>query len=51
VIDPYKDYIVKRWNEGVRNAQQVSRELKAMGYPGSDQPMQRYFVQFRQAKD
>jgi transposase len=41
VIDPYKEYLVKRWNEGVRNAQQVYREIKAMGYTGSDQPIQR----------
>ncbi len=51
VIGPYKESIIKRWNEGVRNAQQVYRELKKMGYPGSDQPIQRYFVQFRRAKD
>ena len=51
IIDPYKEYIVKRWNEGVRNAQQVYRELTAMGYIGSDQPIQRYFVQFRKKKD
>lgn len=51
VIDPYKEYMVKRWNEGVRNAQQVYRELKEMGYTGSDQPIQRYYVQFRKAKD
>ena len=51
VIDPYKEYLVKRWNDGVRNAQQVYRELKEMGYPGSDQPIQRYYVQFRNEKD
>ncbi|HEV2653681.1 MAG TPA: ISL3 family transposase [Ktedonobacteraceae bacterium] len=51
VIDPYKGYIVKRWNDGVRNAQQVYREIKEMGYLGSDQPIQRYFVQFRGEKD
>jgi transposase len=51
VIDPYKDYLVKRWNDGVRNAQQVYREIKAMGYTGSDQPIQRYYVQFRGEKD
>lgn len=45
VIDPYKEYLVKRWNDGVRNAQQVYREIKAMGYTGSDQPIQRYYVQ------
>lgn len=51
VIDPYKEYLVKRWNDGVRNAQQVYREIKEMGYSGSDQPIQRYFVQFRRGKD
>jgi len=51
VIDLYKEYLVKRWNDGVRNAQQVYREIKEMGYTGSDQPIQRSFVQFRQAKD
>lgn len=51
VVDPYKEYLVKRWNDGVRNAQQVYREIKEMGYSGSDQPIQRYFVQFRKAKD
>jgi transposase len=51
VIDPYQEYLVKRWNDGVRNAQQVYREMKEMGYTGSDQPIQRYYVQFRKAKD
>ncbi len=51
IIEPYKEYIIKRWNDGVRNAQQVYRELKEMGYTGSDQPIQRYYVQFRRAKD
>jgi transposase len=50
VSDPYKAYLVKRWNDGVRHAQQVAGEIKAMGYTGSDQPLQRYFVQFRKAK-
>ena len=35
----------------MRNAQQVYRELKEKGYTGSDQPIERYFVQFRQKKD
>lgn len=51
VIDPYKEYLVKRWNDGLRNAQQVYRELKEMGYTGSDQPIQRDYVQFRKEKD
>jgi transposase len=51
LIEPYKDYLIKRWNEGCRNAQLVYRELKEQGYTGSDQPVQRYFVQFRKKKD
>jgi Transposase and inactivated derivatives len=50
-ISPYKDYLVKRWNDGVRNAQQVYRELKEQGYTGSDQPIVRFFTQFRKKKD
>jgi transposase len=45
---PYKQYLIQRWNEGCRNAQQV---LKEGGYTGSDQPIVRYFAQFRKKKD
>jgi len=51
LIDPYKEYLVKRWNEGCRNAQQVYREIKEQGYSGSDQPIVRFFAQFRDEKD
>lgn len=51
LIDPYKGYLIKRWNEGCRNAQQVYREIKEQGYPGSDQPIARFFAQFREKKD
>jgi hypothetical protein len=50
-IAPYKEYLIQRWNEGCRNAQQVHRELKELGYTGSDQPIVRYFAQFRKKKD
>ncbi len=40
-----------RWNEGCRNAQQVHREITAQGYTGSDQPIVRFFAQFRKQKD
>jgi transposase len=50
-ISPFKDYVIKRWNEGVRNAQQVHRELQEQGYTGSDQSIVRYFAQFRTKKD
>jgi len=28
LIEPYQPYLVKRWNEGVRNSQQLWRELR-----------------------
>jgi transposase len=51
LIEPYKDYLIQRWNQGCRNAQQVHRELKEQGYTGSDQPIVRFFAQFRTKKD
>jgi transposase len=51
LIDPYKEYLIKRWNEGCRNAQLVYREIKEQGYTGSDQPIARFFAQFRQKKE
>jgi len=51
LIDPYKEYLVKRWNEGCRNAQLVYREMKEQGYSRSDQPIVRFFAQFREKKD
>lgn len=35
LIDPYKDYLLQRWNQGCRNRLQLLRELKAKGYKGS----------------
>ena len=51
LIDPYKEYLIKRWNDGCRNAQLVYREIKEQGYTGSDQPIARFFAQFREKKD
>lgn len=51
LIDPYQDYLIKRWNEGCRNAQQVHREIQEQGYTGSDQPIVRFFAQFRKKKE
>src|SRR6266567_7147577 len=51
LIDPYKDYLIQRWNEGCRSAQQMYREIKEQGYTGSDQPIVRFFAQFRKKKD
>jgi transposase len=47
ILEPYKDYLVRRWNEGCRNAQQAYREVKEMGYPGGDSNIVRFFGHLR----
>jgi transposase len=41
-LDPYKDYLVRRWNEGCRNAHQMYREIKEQGYTGSESAVGRF---------
>ena len=36
-LAPYGDYIVKRWQQGCRNATQIWREISEQGYPGAYQ--------------
>jgi len=47
ILEPYKDYLVRRWNEGCRNAQQAYREVKEQGYPGGDSNSVRFFGHLR----
>jgi transposase len=42
IVDPYVGYLHQRWNEGVRNATQLYREIQQHGYPGSELALQRY---------
>lgn len=35
LIDPFQDYILKRWYEGCTNAMQLWRELREQGFAGS----------------
>jgi transposase len=50
LIDPYKDYLVRRWNEGCRSAQQMYREIKEQGYAGSDTAVGRFVAPLRAKK-
>lgn len=34
-LDPYKPYILKRWNQGFRQGRQLYEEIKALGYQNS----------------
>ena len=47
LLEPYKAYLVRRWNEGCRNAQQAYREVKEQGYPGTDSNIVRFFGHLR----
>jgi transposase len=45
----YDAYLRKRWEVGCRSAEQLWRELRAMGYQGSDQTVRRYIASWRWA--
>ena len=50
LIDSYKEYLVGRWNEGCRSAQQMYREIKEQGYTGSSTAVGRFVAPFRAHK-
>ena len=50
VIDPYKDYLLQRWNQGCRSAQQMYREIKEQGYAGSESAVGRFVAPLRARK-
>lgn len=46
-VIPYDAYLRERWEAGNRNAEQLWRELREMGYQGSDQTVRRYIASWR----
>jgi transposase len=50
VLDPYKPYVLSRWNAGCREALALFEELKDQGYPGSYPTVARYAQRLRQAQ-
>src|SRR2546429_7409314 len=50
VLNPYKDYLLERWNAGCRTAIQLFRELQSRGYTGSYRRVAAYASRLRQAK-
>jgi transposase len=50
LLDPYKPYLMNRWNEGCREALALFHELKRRGYPGSYATVARYAQRLRQAQ-
>ncbi|WP_420705996.1 ISL3 family transposase [Streptomyces sp. NRRL S-1831] len=47
VVDPYVGYLHRRWNEGVRNATQLYREIQQLGYLGGELAVQRHLRRYR----
>jgi transposase len=49
-FDAYEAYVMRRWHEGCHNMQQLWREIKALGYPHSDQALRRHLEALREKK-
>lgn len=48
-LDPFKGYLLRRWNEGCHNAAQLFREIQKQGYPGQITIVRDFVQQLRQA--
>jgi hypothetical protein len=47
---PYEGYILKRWEQGCRNATQIHREISERGYPGAYQNVV-WITRYRKEQD
>lgn len=47
LVDPYTGHLHRRWNEGIRNAAQLFREIQQLGYPGGELAVQRHLRRYR----
>jgi len=48
VLDPYEDYLRRRWSEGCHNGMQLWREIRAQGFAYSSSPVSRFVAHLRQ---
>lgn len=46
-LDPYHEYLRRRWNEGCRNATQLFREIQPQGYGGGCTRVSEYIAKLR----
>jgi len=51
ILNPYKPYLLERWNAGCREALRLYSEIQQRGYPGSYATVARYAQRLRQAQD
>lgn len=50
LVDAFTDHLHRRWHEGERNATQLFREIKKLGYTGGELAVQRYLRPFRHGR-
>jgi len=50
VLEGFTDWLHQRWKQGCTDAAQLTKELKAQGYSGSDQTVRRYLRPFRSGR-
>jgi transposase len=48
-LDPFKGYLLERWNEGCHNASHLFREIQPQGYAGKLTTVQDFIRRLRQA--
>jgi len=49
LLDPYRPYLLERWNAGCHNATQLLREIQAQGFSGKATSVRAFVAQLRQA--
>jgi transposase len=50
LLDPYKPYILERWNAGCRNSMQLLDEMKAQGFEGKRSIVRAFLSQLRKTQ-
>jgi transcriptional regulator with XRE-family HTH domain len=48
-LDQYEDYMLKRWRQGCRNAAQIHREIRELGYQGGNTNVRAYIAHLRKS--
>jgi len=47
IVDSYIEHLHRRWDEGTRNATELYREIKQLGYEGGELAVQRHLRRYR----
>ncbi len=50
LLDPYKEYLVRRWEEGCHNRMRLFREIQEQGYGYSETNVFRFFSELRRSQ-